>query len=169
MKTFVLTFSRTFPKTHKRSGEETYFHEKILANEDIYFASDAFSEFDIAGFEPKIHTIRSNYQLWKHRIEHIQKGEAILSLRYWSEKPYRSKQIAFCRLDKDSGIGVQQLDWTIDNSADNRPLLFDSCKIIDLDELSKNDGLSLNDFKEWFKNYDLSKSMAIIHFTEMRY
>jgi hypothetical protein len=36
-------------------------------------------------------------------------------------------------------------------------------------ELSKNDGLSLPDFKAWFKNYDLSEPMAIIHFTKFRY
>ena len=29
MKTFVLTVSRTFPKTHKRAGQQTWFVEKI--------------------------------------------------------------------------------------------------------------------------------------------
>jgi len=31
MKTYVITFSREFPSTHKRSGEETGFVEKILS------------------------------------------------------------------------------------------------------------------------------------------
>ena len=46
MKTYVLTLSQNFPKTHKRAGEETNFVNKI---------------FDGS----KIHTIRSNYELWE--------------------------------------------------------------------------------------------------------
>ena len=37
------------------------------------------------------------------------------------------------------------------------------------EELAKNDGLSLEDFTAWFKGYDLSETMAIIHFTPFRY
>ncbi len=29
MKTFILTVSKIFPKTHKRAGEQTWFVEKI--------------------------------------------------------------------------------------------------------------------------------------------
>jgi len=32
-----------------------------------------------------------------------------------------------------------------------------------------NDGLTSNDWLEWFKNYDLSQTLAIIHFTKFRY
>ena len=35
--------------------------------------------------------------------------------------------------------------------------------------LAKNDGLSDDDFREWFKKIDFSKPMAIIHFTDFRY
>ena len=35
--------------------------------------------------------------------------------------------------------------------------------------ISKNDGLLLDDFKAWFKGYDLSEPMAIIQFTKFRY
>ncbi len=35
--------------------------------------------------------------------------------------------------------------------------------------LARNDGLSLEDWEAWFKDYDLSKPMAIIHFTPFRY
>lgn len=35
--------------------------------------------------------------------------------------------------------------------------------------LAKNDGLSLEDWIEWFKSYDLSEPMAVIHFTSFRY
>lgn len=35
--------------------------------------------------------------------------------------------------------------------------------------LAKNDGLSLDDWIEWFRSYDISESMAVIHFTSFRY
>ena len=166
MKTYVLTVSRYFPKTHKRAGELTHFVEKILDEDDNKFE------------HPKIHTIRSNYSLWSKRVYEIQAGKAILSIRYWSGKPYNSKQIEICRLDKDSGIVVQVLGFywggkdivsviekpfIIPNDATGIP------PIIPLDILAKNDGLSIEDFKEWFRKYDLSKPMAIIHFTSFRY
>jgi hypothetical protein len=35
--------------------------------------------------------------------------------------------------------------------------------------IAANDGLSLDDFRAWFKGYDLRKSMVIIQFTKFRY
>ena len=40
---------------------------------------------------------------------------------------------------------------------------------IDVVDLAINDGLTLEDFKEWFKPYDLTEVMAVIHFTNFRY
>jgi len=162
MKTFVLTVSRVFPATHRRKGERTYFPEKILVNEDINIASDKFTEFDIVGFEPKIHTIRANYELWNKRAKEINEGKAILSIRYWSDKPYRSKQVEICILEK---IGIQKI--VIDPVYLFR--IDDSEVYFGLDDIAKNDGLSIEDFKNWFKNYDKIEPMAIIHFTEFRY
>lgn len=181
VKTYVLTVSRYFPKTHKRAGEPTCFVEKILSEQiacgliskNEIEKYEPFSMFVFNADEPKIHTIRANYPLWKNRIEQVQKGEAIISLRYWSGKPYNSKQVEFCQLDKDSGIGIQGVifdicDWSIAHiytkGEIDTKLLFPSYV-----KLSKNDGLSVEDFKEWFKNYDLSNPMAIIHFTSKRY
>lgn len=42
-------------------------------------------------------------------------------------------------------------------------------KYIDREILANNDGLSKEDWQEWFRGYDLSKPMAIIHFTKFRY
>ena len=141
MKTFVLTVSRTFPKTHKRAGEPTWFVEKINEGK-------------------KIHTIRSNYELWAKRARQINDGKAILSIRYWSGKPYTSKQVEFCR---QTQIGLQKLDnptnliWTeIDGKKCN------------WEEVAKNDGLSFDDFCDWFKVRQTSP-MAVIHFSEWRY
>ena len=160
MKTYVLTVSRTFPKTHKRAGEETFFKERILS---------ALSK-DLLMWN-KIHTIRANYVLWANRIKEIQEGKAILSIRYWSGKPYNSKQVEICQLDKNSGIGVQKLGFYYDRI--DEPFIDTPEQHIGYvgktNLFAKNDGLILEDFKDWFRKYDLSKSMAIIHFTKFRY
>ena len=177
MKTYVLTVSRNFPKTHKRHGELTHFVEKILVgqydkNENFYL-QDTKAEFDREIFfecrNPKIHTIRTNYKFWSKRIAEIQNGNAVLSVRYWSGKPYNSKQVEICQLDKDSGCGVQELEFFNSNLSD--PVVMSSTNNPHLtrEQLAKNDGLSLEEFKEWFKGYDLSQPMAIIHFTSFRY
>ena len=44
----------------------------------------------------------------------------------------------------------------------------DAC-YVPAEELAINDGLSLKDWTDWFKSYDLSKPLAIIHFTRYRY
>lgn len=181
MKTYVLTVSRVFPCTHKRKGERTNFVCKILhtinfneSGVDLYRICS--NECETSCFrrliDPKLHTIRANYELWAKRIEQVQKGEAILSIRYWSGKPYQSKQVEICQLDKDSGISVQKITFFESDiycpyaygldGISNEP-------VYNVSLIAKNDGLSLEDFKEWFKGYDLSKPMAIIHFTKFRY
>jgi hypothetical protein len=164
MKTFVLTVSRHFPTTHKRKGEETFFPEFIKSA----IGMEPFSKI----FNQKIHTIRSNknatsYERWAKKVKEIQEGKAILSIRYWSGKPYNSKQVEICQLDKDSGIGVQKIDFSDDYlysvRIDGERHSFDHACI------AEHDGLSHEDFEEWFKGYDLSKPMAIIHFTSFRY
>lgn len=141
-KTYVLTISEYFPKGHLRESENTFFPEKIAKQE-------------------KIHTIRGNYELWAKRAEKINKGEAILSVRVWIGKPYNSKQQEVLQFDK---IGVEKLNrepigWFI-NDLDND---------VSTKELAKNDGLSFEDFKSWFKGQDFSEDKAIIHFTDFRY
>ena len=118
MKTFILTLSKNFPKTHKRAGEKTNFSQKLqLGIKNIPNSVMYDEECDLV-MDRKIHTIRSNFDLWSKRIEQVQKGEAILSIRYWSGKPYNSPQIKILELDQDSGIGVQAIVFP-DNSLFN--------------------------------------------------
>jgi hypothetical protein len=151
MKTYVLTVSEFFPKTHNKTGLPTGFINSI-------------------GNKSKKHTIRGNYELWKKRFEKIDKGEACLSIRYWTGKPYNSPQKEVFNLTKTDGIGVQKLkSWDL---LHDRAYCLNANKNVlpvGTDELAKNDGLTPSDFKEWFKKYDLSKPMAIIHFTSFRY
>jgi hypothetical protein len=101
-------------------------------------------------------------------MKEVQEGRAVIELFYWSGKPYNSPQVVFATLDKDSGCGVQRLGFSnnrIDCLSTDKPHPVG----LSVENLAKNDGLSLEDFKEWFKGYDLSEPMAIIHFTNFRY
>lgn len=146
MKTFVLTVSKRFPKTHEKAGRSTGFVENI-------------SRLFTNGCE-KIHTIRSNYELWHKRAKEINEGKAVLSIRYWSEMPYRSKQVEICRLEK---VGVEKLE-----QPDNFVFAPIEGKPIDWEVVAKNDGLSFEDFCEWLKSRQ-KEPMAVIHFTDFRY
>ena len=157
MKTYVITLSRHFLANHKRAGEETHFKEKFLLGQGL-------TDYDTPAIV-KIHTIRANYPLWKKRIKEVQDGQAVLSIRQWTGKPYCSKQVEIAKLTTSNGVGVQKLEF-IDNNIFFPKVgyvrIFDSL-------LSFRDGLTLDDWREWFKDYDLSKPMAIIHFTKFRY
>lgn len=155
MKTYVITLSQVFPVTHARAGEPTGFKDKFLAAIKKQL-----------GERLKLHTIRANYELWKKRFDEIAEGKAQLSIRQWSGKPYRSKQVELAVLTKDDGIGIERL--TFDKS---RPVLLPNVnyKPVGVGNLANNDGLSLEDWEEWFKNYDLSQPLAVIHFTNFRY
>ena len=144
MKTYVLMVSERFPQTHKRRGELTYFPTKIKNGE-------------------KIHTIRSNYDLWEKRINDIKNGLARLSVRVWEGKPYKSKQIQIFELIAEKGKKKKKLE-------DPTNFVFAPIdgKTINWCEVAKNDGLSFDDFCEWFKVRS-NKPMAIIQFTDYRY
>jgi len=162
MKIFVLILSQTFPVKHKRAGFQTLFKEKL--NNAINYER---SHREYIGFTPrtKKHTLRANDDLWVKRFELIERGEACLSIRIWSGKPYASKQIELCRLTKEDGIGLQKLQFFRGSlcypTIDGKPC--------DCTEVAANDGLSLDDWLDWFRSYDISKPLAVIHLTPFRY
>jgi hypothetical protein len=142
MKTYILTISERFPKGHIKEGEGTNFVAFIAR-------------------QIKIHTIRGNYELWAKRAEKINKGEARLSVRVWTGKPYNSKQREVFAFTK---IGVEKIEktflgWFIDDIDSNYTLK----------DFAGNDGLSVVNFKSWFKGQDFTEPKAIIHFTNFRY
>lgn len=179
-KTYVLMLSAIFPKTHNKAGIPTGFKVKFALGQDC---PDCDKPQDLSGVNisdcngcvhacslPKLHTIRANYLLWEKRIKDIQNGHAVLSIRQWSGKPYRSKQVEIARLTAEDGVGIQKLCF--DKDKDGVPSLryFNiNGKYIDREMLANNDGLSKEDWQEWFRGYDLSKPMAVIHFTKFRY
>lgn len=128
----VLTFSKVFPQKHINAGEPTNFKEKILSGE-------------------KIHTIRPETNKWKI-------GDQI-SMRYWTGKPYHSKQEIFCE-----GFEVVELiDLCICVCGDKIDYIFSNCidmvlateyKMKLFNQIAKNDGLTFDQFQNWFSMND---------------
>ena len=145
MKCYVITISEKFPSSHLRVGEPTDFVKSI----------ERFI---------KRHTIKSNYDYWKTRLDEVAAGKAYLSVRTWTGKPYNSKQREVYRFNANDGVGIERLKIDagrviIEGKESKTPLTI----------LAKNDGLSIEDFKEWFKDYPKGEEMGIIHFSGFRY
>jgi hypothetical protein len=166
----VITFSRTFPKTHPRAGEPTLFVEKMLiglleagkisiekccelAREAGFPEDHPMYYIDtIRWYEctAKFHTIRAGNR-WKV-------GE-LFSPRVWSGKPYVSKQIEFAppiKIEKIWDISIKIVngeDVTV--KLNNRSILLQ-----DLMPIALNDGLELNDFVAWFNLHPKKKEQT---------
>lgn len=174
MKTYVITLSKRFLAGHNRAGQSTMFQDKFLLG---IGCPDCSTVQDLSGenispcnscqracLQQKIHTIRANYPLWEKRISEVERGEACLSIRQWTGKPYQSKQVEIARLTKEDGVGIQKAELTNDLA---------ECIIggqhYSYVDIARNDGLHPADWLDWFKGYELTQPMAIIHFTKFRY
>lgn len=161
MKTYVLMLSQFFPADHPKAGIHTGFQHKLQV------ALNGWKDHAFI----KLHTIRANYSLWAKRFEQIERGEACLSIRQWRGKPYASKQVEIARLTKEDGIGLQKFEVSTNYAGINNWQHFkiDDRGYMSINDIPNKDGLSREDWIDWFKHYDLSKPMAIIHFTKFRY
>lgn len=161
MRTYVLMLSQVFPANHPKAGIPTGFRHKLQA------ALNGWSDHAFY----KVHTIRANYPLWAKRFEQIERGEACLSIRQWSGKPYASKQVEIARLTKENGIGLQKFEVSANYAGINNWQHFkiDDRWYMSINDIPNKDGLTREDWIDWFKNYDISKPFAIIQFTKFRY
>jgi hypothetical protein len=146
----------------------------------------------IRAFNPE-----SKSKNWFDKIKEVQQGRAVLVIYQWDGRPYSAdgntnlfifgtaatkdfidelikkgttNAGANCVCPKaipviDSGLSIQILQFHKDGDGCSSWNWFKD----DVQRLAANDGLSVEDFKAWFKCYDLSKPMAIIHFTEFKY
>lgn len=158
----VLTFSRAFPKRHPKAGQPTWFVEKtwnsfnvtVRDTEFYHLGEDHVTEnnkhlpYGIVetflsslsprnGMTPKSHTIRAGSRF---------KPGDMASLRVWSGKPYRSKQIEFAQVE------VKKV-WSIENVISHTWWTFrvdDKFYCGKVDVIANNDGLELQDFIDWF-------------------
>ena len=143
----VRTLSRFYMKGHPKAGEPTFFVEKFLNSMNLPYPSEYFWTF-VAGtgneeiFNTELlkgHTIRMG--------RHFMPVDE-LTLAVWSGVPYRSKQIKLWTGDiraVDIEIVVLAKDYIsfIEADKDTPP--------IDVFKLATNDGLSPQDFIDWFK------------------
>jgi len=163
----VITFARYFPKKHQREGEATFFVERIWKGLDtgnrmngeysIYYKLPRLmkdghwqlphlwrDQMIDKKFFPKYHTIRAGKR-WKV-------GDWF-SPRIWSGLPYRSKQIQFApdiqiKNIWDVNIGGERFNKCVSVVHDNSKYE----TLIPLADVAKNDGLSNDDFINWFPN-----------------
>jgi hypothetical protein len=121
----------------------------------------------------KIHTLRKNFLFWKRRIETA--GE--ISVRYWEGRPRHSLQKiikSITQYTPNGRFGVQEVCKINDGKSPGSLFSFylaeNSMPItrLDLDVLARNDGLTLQEFIDWFRDYPEGQ-MALIQFTSFRY
>lgn len=144
MKTIVLPVSRNYPKYHPKAGHETDFIDSILKR-------------------IKKGTIRGNYIRWLEIAYKLDEGTHILSLRYWSDKPYRSKQIEFARVSK---IDIEEIFIT--NSVNGFEITLNETYLYYPEKLAlahKEGFVQLEDFENWFQQVTFSG--ALIEFLEL--
>lgn len=145
----VITFSRTFPAYHPRQGEPTFFVEQIYnslfsKNNLMYYPVGLEINDTIMGV--KKHTIRAGNR-WKV-------GDKF-SPRVWSGKPYNSPQIIIApdmEIKKVwdlefAGISMEMTNCTLGTKEFYKP------EEEIFPQLATNDGLSYQDFLDWFKPY----------------
>ena len=142
-KQVVLMIAKNFLAYHKRAGQATEFEAKIKDKD-------------------KVHTIRPNYEKWKEKIEEVKSGKAELVLKQWEGRPYHSTPNKLFIFDAKDDVDVSKLTKTADGFFVN-----DTIKV-EPEILAKNDGLSLQDFEDWFKVFP-TEPMALIHFNSFRY
>lgn len=157
----VITFSTRFPDYHFRKGEPTYFVEKFLKglpDGTWETKSDLVSELPLAldtwtKLQPKYHTIRAGKR-WK--------AGDYFSPRVWGNDvnpksgrsgAYHSKQII---LTSDIVL-TDVFDFEIKLDEADEPSIFINGKFYshigaeDSEKIANNDGITLDEFKSWFK------------------
>ena len=151
MKKAVLPLCKTFPASHKRAGEITDFEGKIERKE-------------------KIHTIRYDEKsIWEKRFAKIKAGLMYLALKEWTGRPYNSVQRDLFQKYREDEIGLQKIKMEYSEETDCITAQVDG-KGVDPAIIAKNDGLSLEDFIEWFFHGKSGEfSGKVIHFTSFRY
>ncbi len=169
----VITFSKVFPSYHFRKGEPTFFIEKFLnsiyKNKDIpygFYTLKKYDELNLTFDETeadKHHTIRLGNR-WKS-------GD-FFSPRVWSGKPYNSKQIIIAPDTEIKNV------WDIEIWTDNTYCFIgiktgeNEWSLISFGEVAKNDGLTPQELKAWFKlkpNQDPIKAQIICWSNSVKY
>jgi hypothetical protein len=113
-----------------------------------------------------LHTIRLNYDLWKHKADQINAGDMVLSVRQWEAQPYKSQQVEVARLTQ---LHVQRFE-AVYGATDTIPRVWvDGCEVIDVEQVAKNDGLELGDWVDFFFKRTNHVEGVVLQFTDFMY
>jgi hypothetical protein len=167
-----LMFSKVFPKGHPKAGQKTRFVELLwvgilrespemketmhqyLDKYDKVYWDIKYIEFTLLKDLPsKIHTIRGGFS--RHEGQ-------IISPRIWIDKPYHSKTLTFA---PDMAIKHIEEISIRETSIDDNPLGELLSMVVnfptEMQIIAQNDGLSLQDFKDWFRRDKLEGQILI--------
>ena len=165
-------YNDTMDKQARYALREQLSEQRTKDYEEASYAKAPGLPDKLTGSEPptalKLHTLRGDLQKWTKYFELIKAGTHYLSVREWAGRPRQSAQVEVLRLTKDNLIGLQRLDFVFDKTGKSFTVMVDR-KVIPVDKLANNDGLSLNDWLAWMKDEDLTQPMAVVQFTQFRY
>ncbi|MCM1152480.1 MAG: hypothetical protein NC328_02350 [Muribaculum sp.] len=150
-----IVIAKAYPTIHKRHGEPTHFASKLVNGQ-------------------KLHTIRTNYDLWAVNAEKMQSGNYLLSVRQWSGVPRRSKQREVYNTDEAIGVERITMQYRVDDDSIAVTVEERAMTDSEVEQLAFNDGTTVDDFKDWFFAKQRHKEDAvfngvIVHFTPHRY
>ena len=151
-KTVVLMLSHHYPKTAIHAGKPTHFKEQLLAGR-------------------KIHTCRGRYDGWALNIDKVNTRNYVLSVREWDGKPY-GKGVKQNVIKEYRKAGYQRFTMAYNQDTDELKCVIDGKKFTDLELLARNDGMTLEEFKDFFFGQGTNRKVfsgVIIHFTDFRY
>lgn len=156
LKTYVLMLAHSFPSHHYKKGDATQFYGKCLAG-------------------VKIHTIRINAELWRKRIDEVNAGRAIISVREWTGKSYKSTQRELFKMYKCGYEYIEKSDTLgmyVVTDFPSDPVWEAGSEYQEgylNGTIPKNDGLTIEEFNSWFSKIDTRENLIIIHFADFRY
>jgi len=163
----VLTFARRYPANHPRKGEPTFFVEQLWNSLSLKIGQSLLLDLEDINFDYAIlkdcllNTVDPTIKAAKNhtiRVGHRWKVGDKFSPRVWSDKPYKSKQIIIApdveitnvhdfRIEVDGNYIAVMIDGHAFYEENSEFVT----QVLALETLAKNDGLSLEDFKSWFK------------------
>ena len=146
----VLTFSRHYPATHTKKGELTKFPEKIWQG---LFHPLSPRIIELSEFIRDYHYIFPTQESWKNqtpKLHTIRAGKRWkagdwFSPRVWNGKPRQpgSKHVIIAPDMQLTRVAEITIDWEFNVCIDGVYLTYHN-------ELAANDGLTNEDFHDWF-------------------
>ena len=179
----VIRFSQKFPKKHISEGCKTHFVEQILNQLGVDYKSEKYftklcslntvnlalgklTLADLKKFQDNLEDDIITLKCTTIRASKMIKAGNKISPRVWRDRPFNSPNIIFwddILVFKTIDITFVQVDEMLQIGEHNfYPFGYEET----IEDLAKNDGLSVEDFKDWFKKPFVGQ---IICFKDVKY